>query len=562
MANKLLFFLLPLIIAACANPQAPSGGPPDKSPPLITSYEPSDRTLNFSDKSIKIKFNKYMDHNSVIESIFLSPSKKLDFDWSGKTLKISFDEPLDPNTTYSLTLGTEYFDIRQNKPTQAFNLIFSTGSKIDTGTIKGKLFDASPAGAFIFAYSLEGINPDTLDPRHTKPTYRTQVGANGTFSLNALKNGRYRIAAVRDLYKDEIFDEGTDAFSAAQKDYQVSDSSVPDISLKIGKSSDNAGPMIYEAEALSDRKISASFSEEIDTASISAASFEIFDSSGSKKATVLHAYLDSKSASKINIITESPLDTALSWKLRINNDRAYALRDSSGNIIVDTARTAKFFPLSEKDTSSFYLTAPPFADSAKSFNPMNEIRFIFSIPFEDEFFKKRIKFIRYPDSSNVPFQIRWKQDNMLILEPAEILQSETWYEISFKMDSLKVFSQMPVKDTTIRLRFRTDDIRTYSGISGVIRDTSKYDGAYVVNLFSMEKKISKMTIADEKRKWKFENVQPGNYSVEIFYDSNRNGRYDYGTAFPFTFSEKFFSYQGEIQLKPRWKVEDFILEIK
>src|SRR3989339_777879 len=108
------FLILILIIAGCANPIPPSGGLPDKTPPEIIEYEPANGTLNFSGNSITLNFNNYMDKNKVIDNVFISPNVPFTLDWSGKELEIEFTEPLTPNTTYALTLGTEYTDLKQN----------------------------------------------------------------------------------------------------------------------------------------------------------------------------------------------------------------------------------------------------------------------------------------------------------------------------------------------------------------------------------------------------------------------------------------------------------------
>ncbi len=562
MSNRIKFFFFLLFLAGCANPQPPSGGPPDKSPPEIREFEPSNRTLNFKGDEIKIKFNKYMTKNSVIENTFLSPSKKLKLSWSGKTYYIEFEEPLDSNTTYALTLGTDYTDLRQNKPTQAFTLVFSTGKYIDTGSIKGKLYDDTPAGVYIFAYHIEGMNPDTLNPQKTKPLYKTQVGTNGTFEFKALKPGKYRIIAIRDQFKDDIYDEGIDAFSAANEDVTVRDSTAPFVNIKIGHAIDKIPPLLFEAEALSERRIIASFSENLDTASITSGAFSIEDSSGKKKISILHAFLNLQSGSKVELITGEPLDIVSKWKLTVSNDSTLTVRDSSGNAIQDTARIAYFKGSADKDSTRLQLLKLPFADSTKNFNPKKNISFLFNIPFLDDYFRKRITFNNV--SANLPaeFKIKWTEENLMQIVPETTLQSDSWFELIFKMDSLNVYSKYLAKDSTVKLRFRTDDIRSYTSVSGTIQDSLKCGGDYILIFSSKESKSKFTTTANEKGEWKFDGIPAGSYSVEIICDANKNGKYDFGNSFPFRHSERFYIYPKEIQLKARWKLEKLILEMK
>ena len=192
MLKQLYIFFIFALVSSCAVIVEPSGGPEDKTSPKINYFEPSPGTLNFQDNSIIIEFDKYMDKNTVNNSVFLSPSKKFELDWTRKKLEIEFEEPLDSNTTYSFSLGTDFTDIYGNKPDESFFLVFSTGNFIDSGYIKGKLIGENTSGINIFAYSLNEVLKDTLNITQCKPNYRTQVGTNGNFLIPAMKDGLYR----------------------------------------------------------------------------------------------------------------------------------------------------------------------------------------------------------------------------------------------------------------------------------------------------------------------------------------------------------------------------------
>ena len=88
---NLMISLLILFAYSCANIQAPSGGPPDKTPPVVETISPLNKTLNFAESKIILQFDKYMNKNSVTENIYILPSAKMKFDWSGKKLAINFD---------------------------------------------------------------------------------------------------------------------------------------------------------------------------------------------------------------------------------------------------------------------------------------------------------------------------------------------------------------------------------------------------------------------------------------------------------------------------------------
>ncbi len=51
---------------------APSGGPPDTTPPEIIATEPVPGSLNIHEGRIVLAFSKYVDHASVAGSLFIS----------------------------------------------------------------------------------------------------------------------------------------------------------------------------------------------------------------------------------------------------------------------------------------------------------------------------------------------------------------------------------------------------------------------------------------------------------------------------------------------------------
>jgi hypothetical protein len=71
--------------------------------------------------------------------------------------------------------------------------------------IKGKIFEPSPAGVYVFLYPLTTFNRDSLNPSVTESRYITQTGSSGDFTFYALPNGEYRLIAVKDQYKDRLF---------------------------------------------------------------------------------------------------------------------------------------------------------------------------------------------------------------------------------------------------------------------------------------------------------------------------------------------------------------------
>ncbi len=131
-----IFFLLS--IYSCANIGGLSGGENDtKSPILIKSNL---QKSNFLEKKIVLEFDEYITLNKPIENIFLIPEhSKLKTIVKGKKIEIIIDTILNSNQTYSLYINNGIMDNNQGN-LYSYNYTFSTGSVIDSGKIKLKLF--------------------------------------------------------------------------------------------------------------------------------------------------------------------------------------------------------------------------------------------------------------------------------------------------------------------------------------------------------------------------------------------------------------------------------------
>jgi uncharacterized protein (DUF2141 family) len=504
-----------------------------------------------------------MNKVSVIENLSISPIAKMKFDWSGKEIEIEFEEPLDTNTTYALVLGTDYTDIRNNKPQQSFSLIFSTGPIIDSGSISGKLYDVKPEGAFIFAYRLNNINPDTINPKTTEPDYRVQVGSSGNFKFSALKDGKYRIFAVRDKFKDGIYNEGIDQFGSAVSDVDVVNSQAPAVLIKLGPTIDSQRPMLYEAEAVSSQRVIAFFSEPIDTLSLNKSLFLLADSSGMKKEEELKAvYLKPDDGKAIEIILANNLDNQKKYKLLIENNIDYKIRDSAGNPLSDSANFAYFIATNEKENLIPNIYKLPFRDSSNDVNPAMSLKIIFNTAIENTEIEKNIVLRQINEEKPIQCEILWQSSNILEIIPKQKLKQDAWHKLIIRIDSLKSTLGTYLKDSTYILNFKTADYRNYGGVSGRISNPAACDGNYVVLLKSKRSKQELRTMATSDGLWNFDEVEAGEWTIEVFCDDNGDMNYGYGSAFPFRLAEKFYIFENPIIVKPRWKVEGVVLNIE
>jgi len=565
-SNISLFYIIinifiALFIYSCANPQPPSGGPPDTTPPEIIEIFPENQTINFKEKNILMKFSKYMDKSKVIENFTISPNVPLEFDWSGKELEITLPENLDTSVTYSITLGTEYSDLYQNKPETSFSFSFSAGSKIDSGFIAGKVIDLKPSGAYIFAYNIDKINPDTLNPSTTKPDYKVQLGSSSEFKIPALKDANYRIFAIRDEFRNELYDIN-DAYSSSVQDIRVVNSFSEKTILKLGPVKDVSGPELNEAESKYSNLISIKFNEILNPEFIYPESFQIESEDNSKVVKVISAGLHYENKSRIDVVTEENLDTNLVWIIRVIPSNSLSVRDTLGNLVNDSLNFAKFKPNNLLDTNRIQMMFTSVKDSSEYIPTINQFEFIFDKSINVS--SGEINLLIYSDDINQAIKSTVKLSGSTIsITPDTALKDNKWHKIMAEFKGVKSFTNQALFDTTFTINFKTLDYKVKGSVSGIVQfeqEFCEFNKYLILNhLNGKDKYICKLNNNSE---WFFKNIETGEYTAELFCDVDGNGEYSYGEPFPYKFSEPFVVFEDILKIKPRWVLENIILKIK
>ena len=199
----------------CANPGVVSGGPKDTIPPVLISSYPIDQTLNFDDKTIVLEFNERIAAEKIKQNLIISPTTKVKFKHFIKknTITIQFEESFQDTTTYTFNFFDAITDITEKNPPANLVLAFSTGDFIDSlkvfGTVKDLLTDKPLEKITVGLYS----KTDSTNIFEDTPTYFTTTTKNGSFAINNIKYGIYKIVAFEDANKNLSFDENEEQYA-------------------------------------------------------------------------------------------------------------------------------------------------------------------------------------------------------------------------------------------------------------------------------------------------------------------------------------------------------------
>jgi hypothetical protein len=548
-----------LLLSSCAGQRPPEGGPVDTAPPVIISTFPRQYATQYRGNRILLEFDKYVDHRSVEGSIFISPTVgPLEFDWSGREVEIRFSENLRPGRTYVVNVGTDVVDLHnRNRMAGAFTLAFSTGDSIDRGAIRGKVFPIkptdSPSGVMIFAYHLKGLNPDTLNPCRTKPDYVTQTGEGGEFFLRFLALGPYRLLAVRDEYRNLVYDPETDEYGVPSKavDLTLSDTIQANIWMQLAKE-DTTAPRLIKATAPDRRHLLVEFSQAVDTARVLPRFFQIADTADGRSLGVQSASALFPKLTSVLVVTQ-PQTAGRRYRVRVER-----LRDLGGIAISPIANSMTFSGSAATDTVGPAVLSVSIPDSSRDIDSQPDVQIDFSDAVRRGTAEQAIT-LQDTSRQQIPTSLRWLTDASVVLRPRERLVSKMWCRLSVELGKVRDLAGKSGRDTVRAWRFQTLDDELLSSIEGFVRDDSRTDAAGNIFLFAenIARKMRKTYQVKLERPGAFvlRDILEGQYVLHAFRDRNRNQMYDAGRLYPFLNSERFTYYPDTLKVRARWPLD-------
>jgi hypothetical protein len=552
--------LLPLLVS-CAGQVAPSGGPPDRVPPAIVRTTPDTNAVRVSTNEIVLEFDKYVDRRTVEESIFISPYLgDLEFAWSGREVTVMFTRPLRPRTTYVVNVGTDVVDLRErNRMSSGFTLAFSTGDSIDQGSIAGQVYDDRPEGVMIFAYQLDQIDKDTLNPASAKPDFIMQSGQQGRFRLSNLPLGLFRLFAVRDEYRNLVYDREVDQIGMASTDValRLEGPHVDGIPFRLSKE-DTTRPFVTGAVALHRQEVDVRLNESLDSTRLDNTGASVSDTTGGGEVPVLATYWKHTQPPTLGVILGVPLDSSGIYRVRVRG--AF---DRAGNPLNPENAGATFEGTGRRDTTLVHLSISGIRDSTRGVLPEAALELEFSEPVLREPLKKGIQLL---DSVGRPtgFGYRWEGAARVAIQPQHPLWPSAWYALAVRLDSVLDLRGRRYVDSLWRVRFQTLDLKKTGEIAGSVGDARGGKAGYVVSAESIDRseRQTRTTRLERAGPFVLGRVTEGKYAISGFEDSDGDGKYSFGTPFPFHPAERYAVAADTVRVRARWGIEGVLLRFK
>ncbi len=535
-------------------------GPLDTVPPTIIGTFPTQNATCVRPGKITLEFSEYVDRNSVQDAIFISPYVgSLEYSWSGTEVDITFSDSLRANTTYVVTVGTDVVDLNnQNRMAQAYTLAFSTGDSIDHGIIAGKVVNPKPEGILLFAYRLDSIQIDTLNPIHTRPDFITQTGKGGNFSLQNIPNGSYRLLAVRDEIRNYLYDPGMDEYGVPFKDIHLDKQNrlIGNVLLQMSKEDTTHLGLMF-AQSRDNRHVSLRFNKALNRFSVHTGAFEIIDSLSNEMVTVRDWFSQSQQLSSLILVTDT-LRAGAKYMVGVS-----ALRAEAGDSLFAPQRDIFFEASAGRDTLRPRIQHFMPGDSTRN------VPFSLSLElqFDDAVLRDSLeKGFTLLDSNKVRVEgaFEWLHGATVSYKPLRPLRSAEWYTAELRGKSVIDYAGNVMRDSVVRHRFRTVNALQLSSISGVVVDSTNEKGDFVILATEVSVSVAPtyMAVADATGAFIIQNLPEGKYLLQTFRDREGKRIYSPGKPYPYQPAARFAVYPDTVKLRARWPLEGMKIELK
>jgi uncharacterized protein (DUF2141 family) len=533
--NKLYFLLFSVIcslLAACASQSLIQGGPKDETPPaLIQSKSSPNFQTNYKAKEIVFYFDEYVKVHEANSNVLVTPPLVYNPKVVSRGKKVVFQfnekEELRENTTYIIQFGNGIQDITESNPAVDLFFVFSTGAQIDSFVIRGRMLhyeDFKPVdGALALLYDIASDSAIY----NNRPVYFARTNPNGIFEIRYAAAGTYYLAGLKDENGNYRFDQSKEAVGFYDNPIELISDTLQLEPIFIF--TESGTPIIQDVDSTAKGTLKVRFDKEITESQIEVKAENI-------------RYEIRREPSGFTIFHEA--DTLIRHSIAVNHE----------NGKTDSLKVVSY-PLNEK-MSNAAVSASAFGNFRRSEHPDSAITLQFTPPIKD-LDPTKWQIINKSDSTKLPVKLRRKSadkwQSLLDLEP--LFPGN--FQIKIQEDGITDFYgaknkaeiiiplQIPEANQFVELALTLDSL-----------DTAQ---AYIFSLMQKNKPIDRWQVVGEKSNFRiFKGLQSGEYTLEVLFDSNANGRRDSGKYLEKKYPERLKIIPLEA-LRPDWDSRQSII---
>ena len=516
-----IVFLFLLSFTDCAKKGRPSGGLRDTIAPVILRSAPENFTINFKNNEIRITFDEFIKLKDISKELIISPPLKYAPVITplsvSKVLKIKILDTLKDNTTYSFNFGNSILDNNEGNLFPNYKYVFSTGSYIDSLTLKGTAVDALlPKTDFpttVVLYQVDQSYKDSLVFLE-KPTYiTTTINETNNFELSNLKQGTYQLIALKEQTRNYTFQPKTDKIGFYKDLITIPTDSL--FELRLFKEVPDFKPTRPKLE--SSNRISFGYEGKTDNYQI----------------TLLTPMEDDF---QYQVLKQPGRDTLNFWfKPKVTKDSLVFVTKNKLQIDTTTVRFRELYSDSLRLTAiNDRLISLGDTLKLKANTPLVAIN------------SEKISVVT-KDTLAIDFvaQINTKENAAQIVFDK---QEEQLYSITLRNGALTDY--LSNTNDSIVYRQQVKPIADFASLNLTLDNADEFP--LLIELIDEKFKVVKQTYLEANAPVFFEHISPGKYFIRLIVDQNKNKIWDPGNFLDKLAPEKVVYYPSIIELRANW----------
>ena len=516
-----IVFLFLLSFTDCAKKGRPSGGLRDTIAPVILRSAPENFTINFKNNEIRITFDEFIKLKDISKELIISPPLKYAPVITplsvSKVLKIKILDTLKDNTTYSFNFGNSILDNNEGNLFPNYKYVFSTGSYIDSLTLKGTAVDALlPKTDFPTTVALYQVDQSYKDSLVflEKPTYiTTTLDETNNFELSNLKQGTYQLIALKEQTRNYTFQPKTDKIGFYKDLITIPTDSL--FELRLFKEVPDFKPTRPKLE--SSNRISFGYEGKTDNYQI----------------TLLTPMEDDF---QYQVLKQPGRDTLNFWfKPKVTKDSLVFVTKNKLQIDTTTVRFRELYSDSLRLTAiNDRLISLGDTLKLKANTPLVAIN------------SEKISVVT-KDSLAIDFvaQINTKENAAQIVFDK---QEEQLYSITLRNGALTDY--LSNTNDSIVYRQQVKPIADFASLNLTLDNADEFP--LLIELIDEKFKVVKQTYLEANAPVFFEHITPGKYFIRLIVDQNKNKIWDPGNFLDKLAPEKVVYYPSIIELRANW----------
>ncbi len=525
--RNIAYIFLIFFVSSCANIVPPTGGEKDEKAPRLISTFPAHRQTEYRARIIELVFDENIAVQNLQRELLISPYTRVSFKnrVQRNRLILEFDQDLRANTTYTLNFGKAIKDLTEGNEAQNISLTFSTGTDIDTLSVKGTagyiLKGSSAENILVSLYDAE----DTMQVKKHKPLYIARTDKAGNYTINNVREGTYKIFAINDRNNNLFYDNVNEEVGFLNEPITVRGNNLTGIKLDMHHYDERPYRVLNQRSG--NGNINIEFNRPFDTLQVS------------NQQNIDIPFTTNREKNSFTIFNVQNLQDSI----QIN----VAVQDSSGNNFTVQPKV-KFTELQKREGYRVQTSPQP--------NATYVIALPLTIIAPEPIQQVNSRGIRIYNQRAQEMQgIEYSQLNKTTLALRNI-QTNT-DSIVVVIDSAAI--------RTVTGRLNSSDTLVYTrgteankgDLGGTVQIAQGQD--FIVELLNPQFEVLQRRY--NTRQFKFTNLEPGKYRLRLIVDQNKNKKWDKGSFEKAILPERVILIPQETELRANWDINDLVFVV-